>query len=194
VKKMSTKFGKKLIAAQSNLVQKIARIAKIKGITVYSFVNEIMEQAIQAEEIGRSLKEVVELHKLTEIEKQTGAVLIPREILNILIQKVFEEDSKSLTDMFYKTGEWLGKYCKVRFSGENQLRAIEKMVKSMFGEITRFGITKKSDEILVQCIGSRIPNSYTTLLSTFIEGIMHTFEYSTIKKDMSKGIISLKFR
>jgi hypothetical protein len=191
---MSSKFGKKLIAAQSNLVQKIARIAKIKGITVYSFVNEIMEQAIQAEEIGRSLKEVVELHKLTEIEKQTGAVLIPREILNILIQKVFEEDSKSLTDMFYKTGEWLGKYCKVRFSGENQLRAIEKMVKSMFGEITRFGITKKSDEILVQCIGSRIPNSYTTLLSTFIEGIMHTFEYSTIKKDMSKGIISLKFR
>ncbi len=191
---MSSKFGKKLIAAQSNLVQKIARIANIKGITVYSFVNEIMEQAIQAEEIGRSLKEVVELHKLTEIEKQTGAVLIPREILNILIQKVFEEDSKSLTDMFYKTGEWLGKYCKVRFSGENQLRAIEKMVKSMFGEITRFGITKKSDEILVQCIGSGIPNSYTTLLSTFIEGIMHTFEYSTIKKDMSKGIISLKFR
>ena len=191
---MSSKFGKKLIAAQSNLVQKIARIAKIKGITVYSFVNEIMEQAIQAEEIGRSLKEVVELHKLTEIEKQTGAVLIPREILNILIQKVFEEDSKSLTDMFYKTGEWLGKYCKVRFSGENQLLTIEKMVKNLFREITDFDITKNSDEILVQCIGSRIPNSYTTLLSTFIEGIMHTFEYSTIKKDMSKGIISLKFR
>ena len=191
---MSSKFGKKLIAAQSNLVQKIVRIANIKGITVYSFVNEIMEQAIQAEEIGRSLKEVVELHKLTEIEKKTGAVLIPREILNILIQKVFEEDSKSLTDMFYKTGEWLGKYCKVRFSGENQLLTIEKMVKNLFREITDFDITKNSDEILVQCIGSRIPNSYTTLLSTFIEGIMHTFEYSTIKKDMSKGIISLKFR
>ena len=191
---MSSTFNKKLIAVQNDLVQKVVRIANIKGRTVYSFVNEIMEQAIEAEEMGRSLKEVVEHYKLIEIEKKTGSVLIPREILNLMIRRLFERNDESLADVFYKTGQWLGKYCQTRFSGEDSLRVIEKIVQGLFWEISEFDITKKTDEILVQCIGSKIPSSYTTLLSTFIEGLIHTFEYSTVKKNVSKGNISLTFR
>ena len=182
------------LAARKDFVVKVRDIAKKKNQTIYALVNEALEQLLRAEEMGISLPEIVDGYYFFHLAKESGFTLTNEDLLFYMLDKVFEEDSKSLTDMFYQTGEWLGKYCKVRFSGANQLLTIEKMVQNLFREITDFDITKNSDEILVQCIGSRIPKSYTTLLSTFIEGIMHTFEYSTIKKDMSKGSISLKFR
>jgi hypothetical protein len=182
------------LAARKDFVVRVRDIAKKRNQTIYALVNEALEQLLRAEEMEVSLPEIVDGYYFFHLAQESGFTLTNESLLFHVLEKVFEEDSKSLTDMFYKTGEWLGKYCKVRFSGENQLLTIEKMVKNLFREITDFDITKNSDEILVQCIGSRIPNSYTTLLSTFIEGIMHTFEYSTIKRDVSKGIISLKFR
>ena len=129
-----------------------------------------------------------------KVAMESGFTLTKESLLFYLLEKTFEEDDESLSGMFYKTGEWLGKYCQAKFSDKDPLRVIEKMIQSLFWEISEFDITKNRDEILVQCIESRIPRSYTKLLSTFLEGLMHTYEYSTIKRDVSKGIISLTFR
>ena len=182
------------LAARKDFVVRVRDIAKKKNQTLYALVNEALEQLLRAEEMGIPLPEIVDRYFFVNIAKESGFTLTNESLLFYVLEKVFEEDNESLAGMFYKTGQWLGKYCRVRFSGEDPLRVIEKIVRSLFWEISEFGITKNSDEILVQCIGSRIPSSYTTLLSTFLEGLMHTFEYSTVKRDVSKGIISLTFR
>jgi len=182
------------LAARKDFVVQVRDIARKKKQTIYALVNEALEQLLRAEKMGMSLQEIVDNYFLVNIAKESGFTLTNEGLLFYALEKVFKEDNESLADMFYKTGQWLGKYCQARFSGEDSLRVIEKIVQGLFWEISEFDITKKTDEILVQCIGSKIPSSYTTLLSTFIEGLIHTFEYSTVKKNVSKGNISLTFR
>jgi len=182
------------LAARKDYVVQLREISRNNNKTLYAMVNAALKQLIRAEKMEVSLQEIVDQYFLVKIAKESGFTLTNENLLFHILEKVFKEDDESLVKMFYKTGEWLGKYCRVRFSGEDSLRVIEKIVRSLIWEISEFDITKNSDEVLVQCIGSRIPSGYTTLLSTFLEGLMHTFEYSTVKRDVSKGIISLTFR
>jgi hypothetical protein len=182
------------LAARSDFVVRTRELAKKKKQTLYGLVNETLEQLLRADEMDSSLPEIVENYFFLKIARETGFTLISEKLLEYMLERVSEEENESLTNMFYKMGEWLGKYCQVRFTGEEPLRVIEKTLGRLFWDVSEFDIAKDGDGILVQCIGSRISGSYTTLLSMFLEGLMHSFEYSTIKRDVSKGIISLGFR
>jgi len=182
------------LAARSDFVVRTRELAKKKKQTLYGLVNEALEQLLRAEEMDSSLPEIVEDHFILKIAKESGFTLINESLLNYLLERVSEEENEPLTDMFYKMGEWLGKYCQVRFTGDDPLRVIEKILGRLFWDVSEFDIAKDGERIIVQCIGSRISGSYTSLLSMFLEGLMHSFEYSTVKRDVSKGIISLGFR
>ena len=51
---------RKMLAAEEDLANKVAELAEKRGLTVYQTVNDILEQAIRAEEQGLNLKEVVD--------------------------------------------------------------------------------------------------------------------------------------
>jgi len=190
---MVSRKQKKLIAVQSDLVQNIVRIANIKGRTVYSFVNEIMEQAIEAEEIGRSLKEVVELHKLIEIEKKTGTTLITREILNYLIQRLYPSEEETLLEKWYSSGQWYGKYVFARFQNGDTLEILNKLFQAYAWNASEVRITKGNDSISLRCVFPNHTPEETQLFSRFLEGAMHSIGYNLKKRDLLKGLILLDF-
>ena len=187
------KKQKKLMAVQNDLVQKVVRISNIKGRTVYSFVNEIMEQAIEAEEMGRSLKEVVEHHKLIEIEKKTGSVLISREILNFLIQKIYPLEEEALLKKWYYSGEWYGKYVFARFQNGDTLEILNKLFQAYAWNASEVRITKGNDSINLRCVFPNHTSEETQLFSRFLEGAMHSMGYNLKKRDLLKGLILLDF-
>lgn len=197
---MCTLFGgwgelkRNFLAARQDFVVRVRDMARRKNLTIYALVNETLEQLLRAEEIGVPLSEIVDWYFLVKVAREGGFTLTSESLLFYVLEKVFKEENDSLADMFYETGEWLGKYCLVRFTGEDPIRVFEKIVRGLFYEISEFGISKNSDEILVQCIGSRLTGSYTTLLSVFLEGVMHAFDYSVVNKDVSRGIIALTFK
>jgi len=190
---MVVKKQKKLMAVQADLVEKIIRISNIKGRTVYSFVNEIMEQAIEAEDLGQSLKEIVEIYRLMEIEKKTGAVLTTREILNFLVQKLYPSEEEALMEKWYISGEWYGKYVLTRFQDGEPLEMLDKLLQVYLWEASEIRILRGKDSIGLRCVAPNHTTEETSLLSSFLEGAMHSMGYTLRKRDLLKGLILLDF-
>jgi len=190
---LSGKLKRKFLAARQDFVAQLHEMASRKNMTLYALVNETLEQLFRAEEMEVPLPEVVDGYSFMKLVRESGFMVVHESLLFYLLEKVLEEND-SLADMFYKNGYWFGKYLQVRFSGQEPLGVFKKIASRFFGGVSEFRIIKNSDEVSLQCIGFRLLDSYTKLLSVFFEGVIDALGYSIIKRDVSKGIISLTFK
>ena len=189
------KVGRKLVAVRSDLVQEIIRMANRKGRTVYSFVNEVVEQAIKAEAMGTSLKEIMELHEFLELERKAGGTIIKRDIMSYLIQKVYPQEKENLLEKWYDSGVWYGKYLLIKFDKENLLEILQKLFHSLAWDVTDISILTKKDSLHLRCVTIEHRTiEQTELFTAFLEGVMHSLGYETVEKDFLKGLILLNFK
>jgi hypothetical protein len=89
-----SKKEKKLLAVQDDLAQRIIEIANRKGMTVYSFTNEILQQAIKADGMNQSLEDIVERFRLLEIERDSGAVFATTDTLLYMVEKLYQQEKR----------------------------------------------------------------------------------------------------
>lgn len=187
-----SKREKKLLAVQGDLAQKVIEIANRKGMTVYSFTNEVLQQAIKAESMNRSLEDIVERFRLLEIERDSGAVFTTKDVLLFMVEKLYRQEKETLLKRSYESGRWYGKYLQIKFHDGEPLDMLEKLldVSSASSEIRLFRDVGKLS------LTRLCPNDsleHTDLVSKYLEGIIHSFGYETKMNDVSKGLIVLEF-
>ena len=188
------KIERRLMAVRGDLVEKVIRVANKNGRTVYSFVNEVMEQALEAEEMGRSLKEIVELYKLIEIEKKSGAVLTTRERLSFLIEKLYPLEKEALLEKWYDSGQWYGKYLLLRFGEGKPVEMLEKLLQLYAWDVGEILMSKESGSVHLRCVApNHSRKAETELFSRYLEGVMDSLGYHLKKRDLSKGLVLLDF-
>lgn len=188
-------MGRKFLAAREDLVEKIKKLAKRKNLTLYALINDALEQILKAEETGKTLPEIVKNHQTLKMVKEAGFILTPSNFLYEVIEKKFKGNDKNLTKIWSENGEWLGKYCKTIFPNENPHNILEKVINIVFWDLSDCTIiTKENGEIQVKCVGSGYSISRTVLLASFILGLMQAYNYQNLKKEISKGILSLTFK
>ena len=61
-----------MLAADESIANKIVEMAKRRELTVYQTVNDVLEQAVRADEMGLSLIEVVDEREMLEKAKKMG--------------------------------------------------------------------------------------------------------------------------
>ena len=124
----ATKKDKKLLAVQGDLAQQVIHLANKKGMTVYNLTNEVLEQAIKAESLNRSLGDIVERFRLLEIERNGGAVFATRDILLFMVEKLYRQEREAVLENWFGSGRWYGKYLQVKFNDEEPLDMLEKFL------------------------------------------------------------------
>ena len=189
----TSKREKKLLAVQGDLAQKIIEIANRKGMTVYSFTNEVLEQVVIADSMNRSIKDIVESYGLLEIERDSGAVFATTDTLLYMVQRLYEQEKDALLKNWYESGQWFGKYLQIKFHDGEPLDMLEKLLEAASPKSSEIRIIKNEDELLVNRLCPNDSPEYTELFSKFLEGIIHSFGFSTKKNDVSKGLIVLEF-
>ncbi|RLG91594.1 MAG: hypothetical protein DRO36_03920 [Candidatus Hecatellales archaeon] len=188
-------MGRKFLAAREDLVEKVKDLAKKKNLTLYALVNDALEQILKAEETGKPLPEIVENYQTLKMVKEAGFILTPANLWYGVVEKAFKEEDKTLEKVWSENGEWFGKYCKTMFPDKNLQELLEKIINTVFWDLSDCTVTaKENGEILVRCVGSRYSTSHTTLLASFILGLMQAYNYKNLEKDVSKGILSLTFK
>ena len=183
--------NQKLIRAPADLVSKLNEAANREGRTFYSYVSEIFEQAVRAYEMNHSLKEIIDNYEILEVHKEAGAIFTPRDILDHLIKKTYQEDGKSLQQLWYQTGKWYGIYLKEKF--EDSLQAFHHLLKEGRWDLNQVFMKRNQKTIEFRCVSAFISQERTTLIKKFIEGAMHSLGYKTQETECFKGIIRLKF-
>jgi hypothetical protein len=189
----SSKRDKKLLAVQGDLAQKIIEIANRKGMTVYSFTNEVLEQVVIADGMNRSIKDIVESYGLLEIERDSGAVFATTDTLLYMVQRLYEQEKDALLKNWYESGQWFGKYLKIKFNEGEPLDMLGKLLEAASPKSSQIQIIRDEDKLSVSRLCPNDSSEYTELFSKFLEGIIHSFGFSTSKNDVSKGLIVLEF-
>ena len=185
--------GKKLTLVPTDLLERIMRISNREGKTLYSFVSEIFEQALRVYESKHTLQEVVDFFELMETQKASGAVITPVDVLTYLIGEVYPSRKGVLQEKWYESGQWYGKYLLDRFHNQNHVEALGKLLAVTRWDVREARVEEESGVVKVRCVSPLLPLENTELLVRFVEGVMDSLGYRTVKEDFMKGIILLEF-
>lgn len=178
---------RKMLAAREDLVDKISDIARKRG-TLYDYVNEVLQEAIRADSLGSSLREIIDERGLIKAARDSGFMLIPERLWYEVVDKgytFFGEDW--MENLWYETGQWYGKYYSSleKFIGE---------IKKLIWEISELNLYEDEEYLVLKCISPSFSISHSQLFGKFLEGAMEIFGCELVEEDISKGVINLKFR
>jgi hypothetical protein len=180
------KLKRKFLAAKENLADKINEIAKEHGRTVFSIVNEALGAFISANEWGKDLTTIIEDARILEIARNSGMVLMPEPLHERLMESA-SFDSK-MKEYWRSSGVVFGKYLDL--NGIKDLKKVERVLKEVVGVNPDISI---SSERLV-CISPRLGEKRSEAVAVFLEGVMSSMGLEIASREVSKGIIVLKFK
>lgn len=184
-----TRKENKLILIRKDLLEKAIKITAKEGRTMLSFTNEIFEQALRAYEMGVIPKEIVDFYALLKLGKNTGAVALPKDILNYMIDIAYKVDEDNVLKKWYESGVWIGKYLSVIFGEEDETSILRKIIKMYIWDITDFSVQMRNDKIEIRCASPILTTEHTKMLAKFLEGILNTLNFRLLKNECLKGII-----
>jgi len=185
-------MARKLVAAEEELVSKLMTFASHEGKTFYSFINGIFEDVIKIYEQKLTLDEVAEFYELMKTQRASGDILMPMDSLMYLVEQLPANERERIEEQWYAWGQWYGAYLSSKFS-EDTLDTFERLLTLSRGELSEVEIIQGST-IKVRCVASHVPLQYTRLLQSYLEGVIHSFGYETIKREYLKGLIILEFK
>jgi hypothetical protein len=181
----------RLIRAPDDLVTKLSRAASHEGKTLFSYVSEIFEQAIRAYDMKRSLKEILDNFEILEIPREAGTIYTPKDVLDYLLQKTYEENSEELLKLWFNAGKWYGIYLKERF--EKPLEVFLRLLQEGKWDLNEVSMNNEKGMVEFNCVSAFISQEKSLLLQNLIEGAMDSLGYKAQEKKCYKGIIRLKF-
>lgn len=186
-------MGRKFLAAKEELVKRLHNLAKNRNMTLYGLTNQIIEQALYANDLGEELPEIIENYRVIKIAKENRSVLIPERIWHLVLEKASKQAGDSLKEVFYDSGQWYGKYFSTLLSKASSLQEIKGFLEAMFWNVSNLELTEESDKIILKFIEPNFALPHTQLLSTMLEGIMHSLGYATQERNITKGLVLLTF-
>jgi len=101
---------RKMLAADEDIANQVVEIAKRRGSTVYSTVNEILGQAIRADGMGLNLNYVIENREKMEKAKGMGFTFTIEKLLYEVVGLAHDKAGEELGEIWLETGRWYGRY------------------------------------------------------------------------------------
>ncbi|MEM3174156.1 MAG: hypothetical protein QXU02_04625, partial [Candidatus Bathyarchaeia archaeon] len=77
----------KLVRVYGDLVVKLNEAANREGISFMEYINSVLEQALRAHKMGRSLRDIVDFYELMWMQREAGLIMVPYEVLNKIAER-----------------------------------------------------------------------------------------------------------
>jgi len=183
---------RKMLAADEDIANKIVEIAKRRGSTVYGTLNEILQQALRADEMGLNLNYVIENREKMETAKGMGFTFTIEKLLYEMVGLAHDKAGEELAEIWLETGKWYGRYFADK--GGDTIDSFRKAMEllSLGNPVT--SIEKQNGgRLIVSCVGELYTDGFTEMHGLFIRGVLETFGWELDETENSKGMIRLTF-
>jgi hypothetical protein len=181
--------------AREDLLKRLVEVAKEQGCSLFEFINELFQLAIESDELNFSLKRVAEERKVFETAKISGFVLGLERLWYDMADVVYAKDKRASLKNWFETGVWFAmRYTANGGSGGVKSSSFDRF-KNDLSAFTwnapelKFELTGKNVSISVT--SPRFTEGYTFLFASFLVGAMETFGYKPVSQEVSRGIIRL---
>lgn len=181
-----------MLAAEEDIANKIAEMAKERGATVFQTVSDILKEALRVEAMGVSLKEVIERRGMLDKSREIGLTFTVERLLYEVVDTAYDHAKKHLSQQWLEEGRWYGNYFANK--RDDGIEAFKEAMELLTFGTSDFSVEKeKSNFVSVSCVGERFTQGFTDLFSLFIEGVFEALGYKQVSREVSKGIIRLRF-
>ena len=180
---------RKMLAAQEDIANLIAELAKRKDMTVYQTVNDILEQALRVEGMGLSLREVVDERWILERAREIGFTFTVEQLLYRVVDEAYEENKDRTAEMWREMGRWYGKYFQAKH--DNPLEAFREAMELFCVGSTEYSLEQNGRGLNLSFIGEKLTPGYTELFSLMLEEILLVLGYKVKDRELRKGMAKL---
>ena len=187
---MSSTSRRKMLAAQEDIANRIVEVAQRKDMTIYQTVNDILEQALRVEELGMSLKQVVDERWMLERAQETGFTFTIEQLLYRIVDDAYESDKEKYINIFREMGHWYGKYYQTKH--DKPIAAFKEALELFTLGTSEYTFEQNNRSLTFSFIGEKLTPGYVELFSIFIEELLTTFGYKLRDKEINRGIIKLE--
>ena len=185
------KIRRKTIAAREDLIERASEVAKKKGFSLYAFVNEILQQTFQAEEMGVSLRSLIDERGMLKSAKEAGFVLGLETLWYEMADLACEKAKRRALKSWVEAGDWLAK--RYVSSGiKNPFQVFKSDLEAFTWNAAELDVEEGKNEVSIRIISPKFSESYTFLLAAFLESALETFGYTRFNKDVTRGTIRMK--
>jgi hypothetical protein len=185
------KIRRKTIAAREDLIERASEVAKKKGFSFYAFLNEILQLTLQAEEMGVSLRSLIEERGMLKAAKEASFVLGLENLWYEMTDIACEKAKRRTLKCWVDAGAWLAKRY-VSGGIKDPFLAFKRDLEAFTWNTSELDVEEGKGEVSIRIISPRFSESYTFLLEAFLESALETFGYTRFNKDVSRGTIRMK--
>ncbi len=182
---------RKLLAARSDLVDELSKIAKARNQTVYGFLNNVLEQALKLHRIDAKIEDAVNSYMVVKNLKNLGFIPLPEDLAYKALDSIIK---KNTVDAFFKLGEWYGKVLGAQLPNFKPVDLLRTVINEIAWTASEVSIGEEGGEITIRCIGPRFSESYTLVLASMIEGLATSVGFKTARRDITRGMIFLNLK
>ena len=186
----SSTSRRKMLAAQEDIANRIVELAQRKDMTVYQTVNDILEQALRVEELGMSLRQVVDERWMLERAQETGFTFTIEQLLYKTVDEAYESDKNKYIQIWREMGHWYGKYYQAKH--DQPLNAFKEALELFTLGTSEYTLENSNRDLTFSFIGEKLTPGYIDLFSVFIEELLSTLGYKLKSKEINRGIIKLE--
>ena len=181
---------RKMLAAQEDIANLIADLAKKKDMTVYQTVNDILEQALRVEGMGLTLRQVVDERWMLERAREIGFTFTVEQLLYRVVDEAYEEDKKKYSKIWQEMGHWYGKYFKAKH--ENPMEAFREAMELFCLGNADYSLEQNGRGLTLSFVGEKLTPGYTELFSLMVEETLAVLGYKMKDKELRKGLVKLQ--
>jgi len=173
---------RKMLAADETLALKTAENARKRGITVYKYLNSILEGALKVEEeLGVNPSNALKEYTLYSKLRSSGLTFIPIDALIELLNHCTLNHN-----LWVHVGQRVGKILSVKSSVD--LGFIENLINFIFKGVAEVSKYKSGEHVRIVCLGPYSSNSVVEALGYFIKGVLEALNTKCNVK-VSKGLV-----
>jgi|UniRef100_A0A7J3XYR2 hypothetical protein len=187
---MSDIARKKLVYVSEDVLEKLSRLAYIRGESLAKLLDRVLRQVIEAFEMGYNIEELVNLLKVVEVERKLGAVFIPHEALEAVLKD--NANPGELRRIFYEAGRSYGLYIRSKYNGS--LDIVKSFLEKTRWDLNEVSILQLEGTVRVICLSTLMSDVETSIMLGFIEGLMNGLGYTAIREEVARGIIVADFK
>ncbi len=184
---------KRLVAIPADLLARLMEVANKQGKPFQALLSQVVTGGLRVLETGRSLEEVLDFYELMDMQRSSGAALIPVDLCNYMASRLCETERENIAQKWREAGSWYGKYLLSKFPERDTPELLGKLLQATRGDLREVQFTREGPNVKFRCIAPHLPEDPTRLLASFVEGAMSSVNHKIVNSEILKGMILQEF-
>jgi len=174
------------------LLTEVNKASIKENASVGKFIEDALKHAVKMNSLGINSSQLVDACEIMRAYRVLGGAFVPMDIMNYVIDKVYNGDKEAFQAKWYESGVWYGKFLKEKFA--DPVVGFKEFLVAPRWDLSEVEVIQQRDIIKFRCISNVLSVEATELLVRFIDGVMSGMGYRIGRHDCIKGIVALEYK